>query len=68
MKDYKLSEIKKICEEQISCRDCPIREHWNYFSCSKGYSAAPYNWKIDKDEEEDNMGLATLQRLESIGE
>lgn len=54
MKDYKLSEIKKMCAENANgeCIDCPI-----FIFCSLGFQGYPKNWKIDKIED------GTLVRL-----
>ena len=53
MKDYRLSEIKKICEEHHKysggeCKTCPI------FDFCSSYWISPRHWEIDeKDGEEE---------------
>ena len=46
MKDYKLSEIKKICEERITCTNCSFIDEFGqcYFKV-----ATPCNFEIDKN-------------------
>ena len=57
MKDYKLSEIKEICEDctesgEVVCEDCPLE-----LFCLTEFQHCPSYWKIDKIED------ATLVRL-----
>ena len=52
MKDYRLSEIRDICEKQrpidvdrkINCFRCPI-----YKICMKIEEQVPYEWEIDSE-------------------
>lgn len=45
MKDYKLSEIKEICEQRTQCAECPIMEFCYAYFCF------PKNWEIEEDNE-----------------
>ena len=64
MKDYRLSEIKKICEEHSTdydrfCGKCPLRN-----SVCKELENAPATWEIDKrdiKQTRKNVMLGTIQ-------
>ena len=47
MKDYRLSEIKKICEEYEYCGSCPLE----YF-CLDEFRYEPSNWNLKIDEKD----------------
>lgn len=54
MKDYKLSEIKAICEKQCNfCRNCEFRT-----ICCQDFGfygvAMPRHWQIDTEEQDDD--------------
>lgn len=61
MKDYRLSEIKAICEAHYKCEDCEFSVEWirqrdgkSFYDCSMILGdAQPYNWEIDKESEDD---------------
>lgn len=57
MKDYKLSEIKAICEGHRYCNEqCPFyTEACEETTCllMAGHSA-PNNWQIDEEEQDDD--------------
>ena len=50
MKDYKLSEIKAICEKCDRCWECELR-----FECADGMFGYnyPHTWQIDEEEQDD---------------
>lgn len=57
MKDYKLSEIKKICEEHSTdydrlCGKCPLRN-----GVCKEIENAPATWEIDEKEYKETVVL-----------
>ena len=49
MNDYKLSEVKAICQQRhddkLYCPGCPIRE-----DCEKYFDCAPLEIEINEDE------------------
>ena len=52
MKDYRLSEIKAICESHQTypfhrCEECEIREECRGFS-----KVCPSNWKIEESKDD----------------
>ena len=61
MKDYKLSEIKAICEAHYKCEDCEFSIKWireedgeSCYDCSMILDGSqPYNWAIDKETKDD---------------
>ena len=60
MKDYKLSEIKQICADQLNCEVCSINKLCN--SCFDGTIILPWQWdltEIDKVEETFNTTSAS---------
>lgn len=56
MKDYKLSEVKNICDKNNGdCRVCELAEHiWytNTYQCP--LSIKPFSLKIDKEEKNEH--------------
>lgn len=63
MKDYKLSEIKKICEEHSTdydrlCGKCPLRN-----GVCKEIENAPATWEIDEKEYKETVVIPTERRL-----
>lgn len=52
MKDYKLSEVKKICKEHYrkdGCLNCPLQNKTYVFNRCKLYTV-PYHWAaIEKE-------------------
>ena len=54
MKDYKLSEIKAICEKHPICCDCPFCNLiGSTIFCDFADGMAPVNWQIDDEEQDD---------------
>lgn len=51
MKDYKLSEIKAICEKHHECESCPLRDNNEEILC--GVFLAPRFWQIDEEEQDE---------------
>jgi len=52
MKDYKLSEIKQICTDQVSCEMCPISKLCD--GCFYDTIRLPWQWdltELDREEE-----------------
>lgn len=70
MKDYRLSEIKEICENAVhhnSCNVCPFTKYCD--GCSLDL-LLPYLWNIDesiKDPSKDDIILAVKQTIGSFG-
>ena len=57
MKDYKLSEIKAICEKNgIVCSRCPFWKKANSVCHFKNvfYASCPEDWQIDEEEQDDD--------------
>ena len=57
MKDYKLSEIKKICESHKYCHQgCPFYIDREDFFCAiyREVNKTPSLWDIDKEEDLNN--------------
>ena len=67
MKDYKLSEIKAICEKQASCGiQCPIYSFGN-LRCIFRVSFlddTPAEWQIDEEEQDDEVVLTMCEYQE----
>lgn len=58
MKDYKLSEVKEICEKQIvSCNGCKLLNVKGL--CSIMDVLNPEGWEIDKEQPKDNLETFT---------
>lgn len=62
MKDYKLSDMKAICESHFEvgqeegafcCSECPIYKEAGFMFC---HIEEPAYWQIDKENEDENNG------------
>ena len=65
MKDYRLSEIKKICEEHSTdydrlCGECPLRNN-----VCKEIENAPATWEIDEKEYKETVVVLTREECDS---
>lgn len=59
MKDYKLSEVKAICEEHYIegkwCENCPFDQ--GQFCEITGMDYQPFLWDIDKESKDDKQRM-----------
>ena len=65
MNDYKLSEIKKICEEHSTdydrlCGKCPLRNN-----VCRELEVAPATWGIDEKEYKETVVVLTREECDS---
>lgn len=56
MKDYKLSEIKKICSQYAVCKSTCIFNGGKGCGIKKLFDKYPSEWKIEENQKENNNG------------